>query len=160
MVETQKWFYGESMEIKDKNENNEKENEIKNELFRIKPTKIDHITFNCEYNKNENKKVITILKETIAFKNLTNIYIQSNFIQLRTSVFNNRFSIFGSYPFSGNEEKFHKILDKTFDEYCELEYKNNFSKADEIRKFKKLLDENAITEEEYELFKKDLLNKN
>ena len=56
-------------------------------------------------------------------------------------------------------EPFHKLLIRNYDEFYKHEYNHNqFSKADEIKKFKELLDKEIITEEEFNLFKMDLLN--
>lgn len=56
--------------------------------------------------------------------------------------------------FLKGQKNFLESLNKAYKNYLNKE--NNFSKADEIKKFKNLLDEGTITEDEFNLFKQDL----
>lgn len=57
--------------------------------------------------------------------------------------------------FLKGQNNFEDSLFKSYENY--LNQENNFSKADEIKKFKELLDEGVITEDEFVAFKKKLL---
>ena len=60
------------------------------------------------------------------------------------------------YPFLDNEDKV-KLMIEIYYNACELENNFQYSIADEIKKIKSLLDEGIISENEFNAFKKKLL---
>ena len=58
-------------------------------------------------------------------------------------------------PFLKGQDNFKEAFVNSYGEY--LSQENNFSKADEIKKFKELLDDGVITEDEFNAFKMKLL---
>ena len=143
-------------------------------FYHVKDSGLEIVKITCEQDKIDNMKTITHFKSFISFNNIQKISFYSedkNEILIESSVVVSRLSYidhaFGKITdqelanfFNLNIpiEPFHRLLVRKFDEFCEHEYnKNQFSKADEIKKFKELLDEGTITQDEFELFKKDLL---
>ena len=145
-------------------------------FYHVKNSGLEIVKITCKQDKKDNMKTITHYKSFISFRNIqkisfysedkNEILIESSIIVSRLSYISHVFEkitnqeIADVYNLRIPIEPFHRLLVRKFDEFCEHEYnKNKYSKADEVNKFKELLDDGTITQEEFELFKKDLLNK-
>ena len=143
-------------------------------FYHVKNSGLETVKITCQQDKKDNVRNITHYKSFISFRNMNKInfysedkneiIIESSGVMTRLNHINHLFQKFNDeklvsiYNLSIVIEPFHRLLVRKFDEYCEQKYnKNQFSKADEIKKLKKLLDEGTISPEEFELFKKDLL---
>ena len=117
--EPSEWYYG----IGDNNENSDK-NKTEIKLNRIRDNRLDMVVVICEYNRSENTKVISTYKSTLPFKHIVYIEVNPEKIIIHTSskgksIFDHlRPIIIDNDPF----EKFHKVLIKKFDQYCDIEY--------------------------------------
>ena len=144
-------------------------------FYHVKNVGLEMVKITCVQDKTDNMKTITHYKSFISFNNIQKIsfyledkqeiLIESSTVVSRLSYIRHAFEqitnpeLIDLCNFNGPIEPFHRLLVRKFDEFCQHEYnKNQFSKADEIKKFKELLDEGTITQDEFELFKKDLLN--
>lgn len=147
-------------------------------LARIHDSYIEYAGINDEKNiifKNRgNKKELEIpkfypvddeYKRIVPFKSLTHTWGFQNSLNNRQLVFFKEIEYISIKPekvklkkpsFLKGQGNFQESFNKSFENYLKRE--NYFSKADEIKKLKVLLDDGAINEEEFHLFKKDLLN--
>lgn len=146
-------------------------------LIRIHKNYLEYAEINNEKNlisKNRIKKTFEIPTfyniddeyiRLIPFKSFTHSWGSKIFLHNSQNIFMKEIEYLTLRPtkiklekpsFLKGQNNFIESLNKAYKNY--LNYKNNFSKADEIKKLKDLLNERVITEEEYELFKKDLLN--
>lgn len=103
-------------------EGNDKNREEIN-FNRILDNKIDKVLVTCEYNPTENKKVISTYKSTISFKHIASIEVGPEKIIIKYS--SRQFQYPHITPFTIDDEpfeKFHKILIRKFDAYCDTEY--------------------------------------
>ena len=108
---------------------NEESNKINTEilLLRVRDNRIDKVLVICEYDSSKNKKVISTYKSTLSFKHIIDIEVTSEKIFIYTSS-QKHFSFDHLHSVSINNEpfeKFHKVLIRKFDEYCDAEY-NHF----------------------------------
>ena len=116
--EPSEWYFGERG-------NSSKFDNNKKEIYfhRVRNNRIDIVLVICDYNKSENKKIISTYKSTLSFRNIISIDVDSEEISIKTS--------FSKYNYKHlkplilvNEDymKFHKVLISKFDEYCDVEY--------------------------------------
>ena len=146
-------------------------------LIRIHENYLEYAEINNEKNlisKNRIKKTIEIPTfydiddeyiRLIPFKSFTHTWGSKIFLQNGQNIFMKEIEFITLKPtkiklekpsFLKGQNNFLKSLNKTYKNY--LNNKNNLSKVDELKKLKNLLDDGDITQEEYELFKKDIVN--
>ena len=147
-------------------------------LARIHDSYIEYVGINKEKNiifKNRGKKKDLEVpkffppddeyKRIVPFKSLTHNWGYQNTLNNGQLIFFMEIEFIAIKPvkvklekpsFLKGQSNFQESFNKTYENY--LNQKNNFSKADEIRKLKELLDAGSISEEEFQLFKQDLLN--
>ena len=90
---------------------------------RILDNKIDKVLVTCKYNPGENRKVLSTYKSTISFKHIASIEVDPEKIIIKYS--SRQFPYSHIRPFIIDDEpfeKFHKILIRKFDAYCDAEY--------------------------------------
>lgn len=131
--EIEEWYYGEPE--KEDNDNDGEDNKNKKEihLVRVQNNRIDEITVICEFDKAENQKIISLYKSTIPFKSISSINVSSDIINVSTSkkIFNYAHLNILTIP-GENYEKFHKVLIRKFDAYCDVEYNHLLRKINEM----------------------------
>lgn len=109
--------------VDDPNDENIDKNKKKIRFNRIKDNKLDLVLVECEYNPSNNKKVISTFKSSISFRHIVGIEVDSEKILISTSF--RQYTYQHLYPFRISDEpfdKFHKVLIRKFDEYCDVEY--------------------------------------
>lgn len=119
--EPSEWYCG----IKNKSENSDK-NKTEITLHRTRDNRLDRVVVICEYNRSENTKFISTYKSTLPFKHIVFIEVIPEKIIIHTSS-KEKFIFAYLRPITiDNEpfEKFHKILIRKFDQYCDIEYNN------------------------------------
>jgi len=111
-------------ENEDKNEDEKSDkNKIEIRLHRVKDNRLDTISLICEYDSSKNKKVISHYKSTLSFKNIVSINVDSENIIIKTSFSSTTYAHLTPYIKHDEEfEKFHKLLIRKYDEYCDVEY--------------------------------------
>ena len=108
---------------RNKDEESNKKTEVS--LYRVRNNRIDKVLVICEYNSSKNKKTISTYKSSIPFRGIVGIEVDSKTISINISTRQDKYGhlvplTYNNEPF----EKFHKILIKKFDEYCDAEYKH------------------------------------